>query len=204
MLAGSLLPTILSPFTGNAGPYSIALAQALVLTVTALIVNGSNPSAGFKRISLYHRNLTPRMVGNRTSTSDWSPIQALMANLDWGPKIFVSRLLNVVGALLLLITLGGRGFTQDDLFLRIGQLNAPVKPERILWFRSHIRWWHLGPLIIVIFAMAMTAFLFTSLRPNFWQLSQHWASFPWALATAALECRQRRIPVPLCSSGTPS
>jgi membrane protease YdiL (CAAX protease family) len=186
MLAGSLLPTILSPFTGNAGPYSIALAQALVLTITAVIVNRSDR---LRVLSGFLFTIAILRLGWSViapALADWAPIQVLVANLDWGPKIFVSRLLNVGGALLLLTTLIGRGFTQDDLFLRIGKLNAPVKPERILWFRSHIRWWHLGPLIVLIFAIAMTAFLFTSLRPNFWQLSQHWQLFPWALATAAL------------------
>lgn len=186
MLAGSLLPTILSPFTGNAGPYSIALTQAVILTITAVVVNRSNRLRVLSGFLLTIAILRLGWSVIAPALYDWAPIQVLLANLDWGPRVFVSRLLNVGGALLLLTTLIGRGFTQDDLFLRIGHLNAPVKPERILWFRSHIRWWHLGPLIIVIFAIAMTAFLFTSLRPNFLQLSQHWQLFPWALATAAL------------------
>ena len=32
----------------------------------------------------------------------------------------------------------------------------------------------------------MVAFLFSNLRPNFWQLTQHWQLLPWALATATL------------------
>src|SRR2546423_9519140 len=149
MLSGSLLPTILSRFTGNAGPYSIALAQAVVLTITALIVSRSHRLRALSGFLFTIAILRLGWSVIAPALTDWAPIQALLANLDWAPKIFVSRLLNVAGALLLLTTLIGRHFTQDDLFLRIGQLNAPVKPERILWFRSHIRWWHLGPLIIV-------------------------------------------------------
>jgi membrane protease YdiL (CAAX protease family) len=100
--------------------------------------------------------------------------------------MFLSRLLNAAGGLLMITTLIGRHFSRNDLFLRVGQLDAPVKPERILWFRSPLRWWHLGPLLVIIFAAAMTAFLFSNLRPNFWQLTQHWQLFPWAIATAGL------------------
>jgi len=168
MLSGSLLPTILSRFTGNAGPYSIALAQAVVLTFMAVLASRSHRLRALSGFLFTIAMLRLGWSVVAPALSDWPPIQVLMANLDWGPKIFVSRLLNVAGALLLLTTLIGRRFNRDKLFLRIGQLNAPVRPERILWFRSHVRWWHLGPLIIVIFAIAMAAFLFASLRPNFW------------------------------------
>ena len=200
MLSGSLLPTILSPFTGNAGPCSIALGQAVVLTIMAVIASRSHRLRALSGFLFTIAILRLGWSVVAPALSDWPPIQVLMANLDWGPKIFVSRLLNVAGALLLLATLIGRGFNRDELFLRIGQLNAPVKPERILWFRSHVRWWHLAPLIIVTFAVAMAAFLFTTLRPNFWQLSQHWQLLPWALATAALnaaneEFQYRSVPL---------
>ena len=186
MLAGSVVPIIFSRVAGQDGSYSVPLAQVLILVIAAVMVSRSNrlrPLSGFLLTIAILRlgwSVIAPVLG------DWPPVQSLMNNLDWGPKIFVSRLLNVAGALLMLATFVGRHVTRDDLFLRIGKLNAPVKPERILWFRSPLRWWHLGPLIIVIFAMAMTAFLFSHLRPDFWQLSQHWQLFPWAVATAAL------------------
>ena len=37
----------------------------------------------------------------------------------------MSRLLNVAGVLLMLTTFIGRNFSRDDLFLRVGQLDAP-------------------------------------------------------------------------------
>jgi len=186
MLVGSIVPIIFSRVAGEAGFYSVPIAQVLVLVIAAALVSRSNrlrPLSGFLLAIAILRlgwSVIAPVLG------DWAPVQSLMNNLDWGPKIFVTRLLNVAGALLMLTTFVGRHVTRDDLFLRIGKLNAPVKPERILWFRSPLRWWHLGPLIIVIFAMAMTAFLFSHLRPDFWQLSQQWQLFPWAVATAAL------------------
>ena len=186
MLAGSLVPIIFSHVAGQDGSYSVPIAQVLILVIAAVMVSRSNrlrPLSGFLLTIAILRlgwSVIAPVLG------DWLPVQSLMNNLDWGPKIFVTRLLNVAGALLMLTTFVGRHVTRDDLFLRIGKLNAPVKPERILWFRGPLRWWHLGPLIIVIFALAMTAFLFSNLRPNFWQLSLHWQLFPWAVATAAL------------------
>jgi membrane protease YdiL (CAAX protease family) len=185
MLAGSLLPMIFSRSAGEGG-YPVPVAQVLILVVAAVVVSRSSRLrvlSGFL--------LTVAIVRLGWSViapilSDWSPVRGLMDDLDWGPKMFVTRFLNVAGALVMLTTFIGHRITRDDLFLRIGDLNAPVKPERILWFRSPLRWWHFGPLIVLIFALAMTAFLFSNLRPNFWQLTQHWHLFPWAVATAAL------------------
>ncbi len=185
MIAGSMVPMIFGRSAGEDG-YAVPVAQVLILVTTAVILSRSSrlrPLSGFLLTIAILRlgwSVIAPVLG------DWAPVQSLMSNLDWGPKILVMRLLNVAGALLMLTTFVGRHVTRDDLFLQIGKLNSPVKPERILWFRSPLRWWHLGPLIIVIFAMAMTAFLFSHLRPNFWQLSQHWQLFPWAVATAAL------------------
>jgi membrane protease YdiL (CAAX protease family) len=185
MLAGSLLPTILGHSAGEDG-YAVPVAQVLILVIAAVI---SNRSTRFRSLTPFLLTIAILRLGWSVIApvlGDWAPVQGLMNDLDWGPKIFVTRLLNIAGALLMLTTFLGRNVTRDDLFLRIGKVNAPVKPERILWFRSPLRWWHLGPLIIVIFAAAMTAFLFSNLRANFWQLTQHWQLFPWAVATAAL------------------
>ena len=185
MVAGSLLPTILSRSAGEEG-YSVPVAQVLVLVVASVIVGRSSR---LRVLSGFLLTIAVVRLGWSVIApivAEWAPVHGFMDDLDWGPKMFVTRLLYVAGALLMLTTFIGRRITRADLFLRVGNLNAPVKPERILWFRSPLRWWHLGPLIVLIFALAMIAFLFSSLRPNFWQLTQHWQLFPWAVATAAL------------------
>jgi membrane protease YdiL (CAAX protease family) len=185
MLAGSLLPTILSRSAGENG-YSVPIAQVVVLIVAAAAVSRSTRLRCLTGFLLTIAILRLGWSVLAPMLNDCAPVQALTKNLDWAPRIFVSRLLNVVGALLMLTVFIRPGFSRDDLFLRVGGLDAPVKPERIMWFRSPLRWWHLGPLIVLIFAAAMVAFLFSNLRPNFWQLTQHWQLFPWAVATAAL------------------
>ena len=185
MLAGSLLLTILSRSAGEEG-YSVPVAQVLVLVGASAIASRSSRLRVLSGFLLTIAILRLGWSVIAPMIADWAPVQGLLDDLDWGPKMFVMRLLNATGALLMLTTFIGRRLTRNDLFLRVGYLNAPVKPERILWFRSRVRWWHLGPLIGLIFALAMIAFLFSNLRPNFWQLTQHWRLLPWALATAAV------------------
>src|SRR5437762_11196907 len=86
----------------------------------------------------------------------------------------------------ILTTSRGRKFSNDDLFLRVGQLDAPAQPEAILWFRKPIPWTRFGPQLLVIFGLGLPAFLFVSLRPNLGELSRLQQLLPWALATAAL------------------
>ena len=182
MIAGSLLPIIFSRSAGE-DRFAVPIAQVLFLGFAGVVFSRSGrlrPLSAFVLTIAILRlgwSVIAPMLG------ELEPIQSLMNNLDWAPKIFVTRLLNVAGALLMLTTLVGRNVTRDNLFLRLGKLNAPVKPERIL---SPLRWWHVGLLITVIFATAMTLFLFLKLRPTFWQLTPLWQLFPWAVATAAL------------------
>jgi membrane protease YdiL (CAAX protease family) len=185
MLAGSLLLTILSRSAGEEG-YSMPVAQVLVLVGASAMASRLSRLRVLSGFLLTIALLRLGWSVIAPMIADWGPVQGFLDDLDWGPKMFVMRLLNTTGALLMLTTFIGRRLTREDLFLRVGYLNAPVKPERILWFRSPVRWWHLGPLIGLIFALAMIAFLFSNLRPNFWQLTQHWQLLPWALATAAL------------------
>ena len=186
MLTGSVVPMMFGHPTGHGPPYSVPAAQALVLAVAAIVVSKSrrlSPLTGFLFTVAILRlgwSVIAPMLG------EWGPIQSFAAGISWGPKIFLSRLLNVAGALLMLTTFIGRNFNRDDLFLRVGQLDAPAQPEPILWFRKPIPWTRFGPQLLVIFGLGLTAFLFVSLRPNLGELSRLRELLPWALATAAL------------------
>ena len=131
MLAGSLLLTILSRSAGEEG-YSVPFAQVLVLVGASAIASRSSRLRVLSGFLLTIAVLRLGWSVIAPMVADWGPVQGLMDDLDWGPKIFVTRLLNTTGALLMLATFIGRRVTRDDLFLRVGNLNAPVKPERIL------------------------------------------------------------------------
>ncbi|HLC12281.1 MAG TPA: type II CAAX endopeptidase family protein [Chthoniobacterales bacterium] len=177
---------IFSHSTGHGPPYSVPVAQALVLVVAAAIVSRSRRLSPLTRFLFTLAILRLGWSVIAPMLGEWGPIQTFAAGISWGPKIFLSRLLNVAGVLLILTTFIGRKFSRDDLFLRIGQLDAPAQPEPILWFRKPIPWSRFGPQLLVIFGLGLTAFLFDSLRPNLGELSRFRQLLPWALATAAL------------------
>ena len=186
MLTASVVPMIFSHSTGHGPPYSVPVAQALVLGVSAVIASRSRRLSPLTRFLFTLAILRLGWSVIAPMLGEWGPIQSFATGMSWGPKIFMSRLLNVAGVLLILTTFIGRNFTTDDLFLRIGQLDAPAQPEPILWFRKPIPWSRFGPQLLVIFGLGLTAFLFHSLRPNLGELSRFRQLLPWALATAAL------------------
>src|SRR5205814_9607363 len=99
MLTASVVPMIFSHSTGHGPPYSVPAAQALVLAVAAVIFSRSSrlsPLTGFLFTLAILRlgwSVIAPMLG------DSAPIQSFDAETGLGPKIFISRLLNVAGAL---------------------------------------------------------------------------------------------------------
>lgn len=112
--------------------------------------------------------------------------QTWMQNLNWGGRFFMSRLLPVSGALLMLVTLVGSGFTRRDLFLCRGELNAWAQPEPVPFFFRPIRWSRLGVVLLIIFGVALPLLLLATLPMNFARTGLIWRFLPWGVATAAL------------------
>jgi membrane protease YdiL (CAAX protease family) len=186
MLIASVVPMIFTHSTGRGPPYSVPVAQALVLVVAAVIASRSSRLSPLTRFLFTLAILRLGWSVIAPMLGESAPIQSFAAGMALGPKIFIARLLNVVGAFLMLTTFIGRDFNRDDLFLRVGQLDAPAQPEPILWFRKAIPWTRFGPQLLVIFGLGLTTFLFISLRPDFGHPSHPWQLLPWALVTAAL------------------
>jgi len=86
MLAGSLLPTILSRSAGEEG-YSVPVAQVLVLVVASVIVGRSSR---LQVLSGFLLTIAVVRLGWSVIApilADWAPVHGLMDDLDWGPKI---------------------------------------------------------------------------------------------------------------------
>lgn len=186
MLVASAVPVVISRLSGQPPTVTLPLGQTMVLVITALVIYRSErlrPLVGFLLTLAILRlgwfGLAPMLAG-------WAPIQNLSAHSGWAAQQLIARSLNCVGALLLLTTLIGRNFTRRDLFLRVGELDAPAQPERFLWFRSPMPWTQLGPQLLFIFGIALPLFLFVTLRPDLAHLSRLGPILPWALATAAV------------------
>ena len=186
MLIGSAIPNIINQAAGHGLPYLLPVAQMILLVLVAIFADRSprlKPLTGFLLTMAIVRLgwfvIAPIL-------DEWAPLHHAIASTSWGAQQFLERLLLSLGALLLLSTFIGRGFSREDLFLRIGHLSAPARPERLLWFRKPIPWTRLGPQLLVLFGVALPVFLFFTLRPDFGQLPRLWQLLPWAMATAAL------------------
>lgn len=186
MIIGSTLPVIVARLSGQGSPLSFPLAQTLILVITALIIYRSarlRPLIGF---ILSIAILRLGWFAIAPTLAELPPIQSFSANSGWAVQQFIARSLNCVGAVLMLATFVGRNFSRQDLFLRIGELDAPAQPEPILWIRKPMPWTRLGPRLLVLFGIVLPVFLFITLRPDFGQLSRLWQILPWAFATAAV------------------
>ena len=186
MVIGSAVPNIISQVAGVRSPFLLPVMQTILLVLVVIFTDRFRrlkPLTGFLLtiaiVRLGWFAIAPML-------EDWAPLHAAVANASWGAQQFLERLLLAVGALLLLSTFIGRRFSRDDLFLRVGDLRAPARPERILWFRKPIPWTRLGPELLIVFGVVLPAFLFVTLQPDFSQLPRLWQLLPWALATAGL------------------
>jgi membrane protease YdiL (CAAX protease family) len=186
MIIASALPVIVSRLSGQGSPISLPLVQTLILVITALVIYRSErlrPLIGFL---LSVAILRLGWFAIAPALADWTPIANLSAHSSWAAQQLIARVLNGVGALLMLTTFIGRNFTRGDLFLRVGQLDAPAQPEGMFWFRKPIPWTRLGPQLLFVFGIVLPVFLCITLRPDFGQVSRLWQILPWALATAAV------------------
>ena len=185
MCIGSALPVIISRLSGQT-TVSLPLAQTLVLVIAALLTQRSERLRPLTGFLLTIAILRLGWFGVAPILAEWPPIQNLAAHSNWAAQQFIARSLNAVGALLMLTTLIGRNFTRGDLFLRVGQLDAPAQPEPILWFRKPTPWTRLGPQLLFVFGIALPIFLYLTIRPDLGHISRLWPVLPWALATAAV------------------
>ena len=203
MLAGSLLPTILSRSAGEEG-YSVPVAQVLVLVVASVIVGRSSR---LRVLSGFLLTIAVVRLGWSVIApilADWAPVHGFMDDLDWGPKMFVTRLLNVAGALLMLTTFIGRRITRADLF------SARRRPERAS---------QAGVDSVVSQSVTMVApraadradfragddriFVFQS-SAEFLAADPALAAVPVGCSHCRPQCRQRGISIPLRSFGASS
>ncbi|MDQ6807871.1 MAG: CPBP family intramembrane metalloprotease [Verrucomicrobiota bacterium] len=113
-------------------------------------------------------------------------VQSWTEGHDWCVRLFVSRFATLAGALLMCIPLVGSGVGRRELFLRLGELNAPAAPMPYLGVRRSIRWTIFGPALLVVFGIALPLFLFFTLKPNFRASAQLLQFLPCILASAAL------------------
>lgn len=186
MLIGSSVPEIICRQFIPTPPLWLPAAQAVLLLTGAAIFAGSprlRKLCGFllalAALVIGWSLLAPAISSSRIF-HDWTQ------NLSWGARFFLSRLLPVSGALLMLVTLIGSGLTRRDLFLCRGDLNAWAQPEPVPFFFRPIRWSRLGGVLLIIFGVALPLILLATLPMDFTRAGLIWRFLPWGVATAAL------------------
>ncbi|HEX8898557.1 MAG TPA: CPBP family intramembrane glutamic endopeptidase [Chthoniobacterales bacterium] len=113
-------------------------------------------------------------------------VRAITDNSSWGARLFLTRTFTLSGAVLVSLTLIGSGLTRRDLFLCIGNPAAPAQPIRFLGLRKPVPWTWLGPAVMVVFAAALSPYLYLTVDPNFGASDRILRTLPWSLAVATL------------------
>jgi len=159
------------------------LMVLLALAFAAGVVRPTNNLSGFI-LAIAALNLGWAFVVPWIETS--ATFHSFFGDLSWGGRFFLSRLLRVIGAFLVLITFIGSGLNHRDLFLRIGDWKAPVQSTLFFRFRRPISWTRFTALLLLIFEIVLPLFLLYTLHPQASRIDRLLLALPWALATSAL------------------
>ena len=165
--------------------WQIVMESCLILALAfgALCIPSWRPVARFlfaiALLNLTWDYLSPTLAGLNS-------VRAVTDHVSWGERLFLSRLFTLLGVVLVVPTLIGSGITRRDLFLCVGNPGAPAQPIPFLGLRKSVRWTVLGPVFIVIFALALAPYLYLTVDPNFRLSDRIIRTIPWSVAVAVL------------------
>lgn len=178
-VVGSTVPGIIWQECGHKLGFWFPCLESLAILLVALAaiwVRSLRPIVRFL-VAVAILNFAWRYIA--PTLANLPAVRAVTDNASWGARLFLNRTFTLSGAILLCCTLIGSGATRHDLFLAWGNPAAPVQPTRI-------RWTLLGPIFIVVFALALAPYLYLTVDPNFGLSERIVRNFPWSLAVAIL------------------
>ena len=186
VIIGSRLPEIIcGQFGLNAAPGVMPLSQTILLLALAIVGAKLHPI----------KNVAGFILAIAALKFGWDVVvpwiqasnvfQSVSHQLSWGGRFFLLRAIRTIGAGLLIVTLIGSGIGRRELFLRLGDWNAPVAREPFFWFRRPIRWKGFAVTILLVFAVAVSFYSWFTLHPQF-EPVRLWLVLPWAVLTSAL------------------
>lgn len=185
VIVGSAVPEIISREYGFGSPSSLPVIQCGLLIVAAFVLSRFQRWAGLTRFVLAIAALRfgwyvvgPWLNGTRI-VQEWSQ------ETSWGGRLLIARLCTVAGAFFMCLTLLGTRIGRRELFLRVGDLSAPSRPALLLGFRKPIPWTLFGPVLLLLFGIALPIFLYFTVHPNFAARGRLVQFLPWILAAAA-------------------
>jgi len=186
VILSSALPTIVWRESGHARSFWPALIQCAVLIIAAI---GVLPIPRLRVLTRFIFALAALRLG-WSFVGPWIAgtgfVRGWLEGANWGLRLYFERALPFTGAFLVSLTLIGSGITRRDLFLRRGDLAAPAQPIPFLWPRKPIPWTLFGPVLLVVFGIALPLFLYFTVHPDFSAGARILHFAPWILGVAAL------------------
>ena len=182
----STVPDIVWQESGHRMSFLLTAIESLLIAGTALAVLPFPRFRGLTRFLLAVAALDFTWGYVAPALADTNFVRSLSEGASWGGRLFTARMMTLSGAALAIFTLIGSGITRRDLFLCWGELGAPAQPIRFLGIYKPIPWTWFGPAVILVFALVLASFLYSSVNPEFGASGRILRAFPWILAIAAL------------------
>lgn len=185
-VAISTIPDIVWRESGHPMTFLVTAVETLLIAVSAIAVLPFPRLRGLTRFLLAVAALDFAWGYLAPALAETNFIRSLTDNASWGARLFITRAMTLSGAVLAGLTLIGSGMTRRDLFLCLGDIAAPAQPIRVFGLRKPIPWTWFGPAVILLFALVLASFLYSSVNPEFGVSDRILRAFPWILAVAAL------------------
>jgi membrane protease YdiL (CAAX protease family) len=182
----STVPEIIWQESGHRISFSFTAMESLLIAVAAIAVIPFPRLRGLTRFLMAVAALNFAWSFIAPALANTNFVRGLSDNASWGARLFIARTMTLSGAVLAGLTLIGSGITRRDLFLCRGDLAAPAQPIPFLGLRKPIPWTWFGPGVILVFALALSPFLYLTVHPNFGASGRIVRFFPWILAIAML------------------
>jgi hypothetical protein len=183
---GSTLPEIFWRESGHKLSVWFVTAESACILLAALAAIWVAPLRKIARFLVAVAILNFAWGFVSPSFSNLPAVQAATGNLSWSVRFLLSRTFTLSGALIVSLTLIGSGITRRDLFLCIGNPAAFAAPIPFLGLRKPVSWAWLGPAAILVFALALTPYLYLTVHPDFSVSARIIRALPCCLAVATL------------------
>jgi membrane protease YdiL (CAAX protease family) len=185
-IIGSTLPEIIWQESGHQVSCWFITIESLLILAAALLAIWIPSLRGITRFLIAVALLNVAWGCISPVLAGLSAVRAVTDNTSWGARLFLSRTFTLSGAILISFTLIGSGLTRRDLFLCRGDLAAPAEPIPFLGLRRRVPWTWLGPAFMLVFALALSPYLYLTVHPNFKFGERIIRTFPWSVAVAVL------------------
>jgi hypothetical protein len=167
VIFSSALPTIIWRESGHARSFWPPLVQCALLIIGAIAIW---PVPRLRVLTRFLFALAALRLG-WYFVAPWleatSFVRSWLQSANWGERLLIGRTLPLAGAILMSLTLISSEITRRDLFLCRGNLAAPAPPIPFLWPRKPIPWTVFGPVLLVVFGIALPLFLYFTVHPDF-------------------------------------